>query len=135
MENKVVLITGASSGMGESTAVHLASVGYRRLALVARREAVLNRIADECRAAGAKDVLVIPADLATKEGAVECVTKTVEHFNRENTQFAYSIDRSIYRLPKLFSSLLRARRVHLQCGNERSGRDQAQPHRGLHGHI
>jgi len=34
LEDKVVLISGGGSGMGEAIAVHLAQKGYRKLALV-----------------------------------------------------------------------------------------------------
>ena len=54
MENikgKVVVITGASSGLGESTARHLASLGAS-VVLGARRLEKLNKIVDEIRSAG-----------------------------------------------------------------------------------
>ena len=38
MEDKVVIITGASSGIGAAVAIHFCKIGYRKLALVARRE-------------------------------------------------------------------------------------------------
>ena len=36
MEDKVVLITGASSGIGAGTAEHFAKIGYKKIAIVAR---------------------------------------------------------------------------------------------------
>ncbi len=47
-----VLITGASSGIGRALALHYASIGVV-LFLCARNEARLQRVADDCRAAGA----------------------------------------------------------------------------------
>ena len=80
MEEKVVLITGASSGIGEGAAVHLAKIGYRKLSLVARREARLEEVATRCRKHGATDVLVLPIDLSTRSGAIQAVKETVDHF-------------------------------------------------------
>lgn len=51
---KVVWITGASQGLGEELALHLASLGAR-LILSSRREATLKSVCDAAKAAGAAD--------------------------------------------------------------------------------
>lgn len=61
-EKKAVLITGASSGIGKATAIHLDSVGYRTV-LVARRKDALSEVAASLSA----DTLCIPYDLQDLE--------------------------------------------------------------------
>src|SRR5687768_10387172 len=58
---KVVMITGASSGIGRGLAVQIASRGAK-LGLVARRVEVLNEVVREIKAAGG-DALALPADV------------------------------------------------------------------------
>ncbi|MGH9338820.1 MAG: SDR family NAD(P)-dependent oxidoreductase [Acidobacteriota bacterium] len=76
MENMKVLVTGASSGIGEATAYAFSASGSD-LFLVARREERLARIAQECRKRGAGQALYRPHDLSLAgEGAVvvrECL--------------------------------------------------------------
>lgn len=55
IKDKVVIITGASSGIGEATAKLLASQGAK-IVLGARREDRLEQIADEIAAAGGEAV-------------------------------------------------------------------------------
>ena len=55
--NKVVMITGASSGIGRGIALEIAARGAN-LGLLARREELLNEIADQARAQGVKAISV-----------------------------------------------------------------------------
>jgi len=59
----VVVVTGASSGIGEATALRAARDGHR-LVLVARREEVLDDVAARCRRAGAVAAVVEPTDVS-----------------------------------------------------------------------
>jgi len=77
----VVVITGASSGIGLATAYAFAEQGAR-LVLSARGETALRRAEKECLARGAGGVLVAPADV-TAEDAVDAVgDRAVEAFGR-----------------------------------------------------
>ena len=60
-EDRAALITGASSGIGESIARELARRGYR-LVLVARRAELLDALADELRGRA----MTLPADLSLR---------------------------------------------------------------------
>src|SRR5687768_4132749 len=62
LNNKVIWLTGASSGIGEALANALAKEGAK-LILSARREDELNRIGEKIKQNGA-DYLILPLDLA-----------------------------------------------------------------------
>lgn len=64
-----VLITGASSGIGEALARELHRRGAR-LALAARREAALRQVADACGGA-----VVLPCDVGEAAAAEDCVRR------------------------------------------------------------
>jgi len=68
IEGKVVVITGASSGLGESTARHLARLGAT-VVLGARRKVRLDAIVRDIEASGGK-ALAVTVD-ATKRAEVE----------------------------------------------------------------
>jgi len=51
LEGQVAIVTGASSGLGEATAVRLAGLGAR-VALLARSESGLDRVAARISGAG-----------------------------------------------------------------------------------
>jgi len=78
--NKVVWITGASSGIGEAVAQQLAARGAR-LVLSARGRDALERVATACRAAGAPDVLVLPLDITAYDRMASAVTAVLDHFS------------------------------------------------------
>ena len=72
----VVLVTGASSGIGRAIAMAFGKAGAR-VAVAARRFDLLNETA-----AAIDDCLVIPTDLADESAAIAMVDRTVEHFGR-----------------------------------------------------
>lgn len=80
LKDKVVWITGASSGIGEALARALAAKGAR-LVLSARREEELNKLAVSL-GLGERDVLVLPFDLNDTSAAGGLAARVVNHFGR-----------------------------------------------------
>ena len=80
IEGKVVVITGASSGLGEATARHLASLGAS-VVLGARRLDRLEAIAKEIRAAGGK-AEVAETDVTCPKEVDALIQKAVSSFGR-----------------------------------------------------
>lgn len=80
MTNSVALITGASQGIGQATAVRLAR-DFSSLALVARNRVNLEETANRVREAGA-EALVIDADLGEVSSAQAVVGKTLSAHGR-----------------------------------------------------
>jgi short-subunit dehydrogenase len=76
----VILITGASTGIGEALALHWAKAGHT-LVLVARSEDALKRVAEHCKALGGM-ALVVPADLTIEAQARDAVQRTIDAFGR-----------------------------------------------------
>jgi NADP-dependent 3-hydroxy acid dehydrogenase YdfG len=79
----VALVTGASSGIGETTAVTLARHGAT-VAIAARRKDRLDQLADQIEAAGGR-ALVIEADITDPAQAQEAVQRTVSDLGRLDT--------------------------------------------------
>lgn len=78
LRDKKVLITGASSGIGEGVALRLA--GYRcRIGLAARNTAALEQVAEKVRACGGQ-AIVLQTDVADAEQCRRAVEATVAAF-------------------------------------------------------
>jgi NAD(P)-dependent dehydrogenase (short-subunit alcohol dehydrogenase family) len=76
---RVVLVTGASSGIGRATALALARSGAR-LALAARREELLTELSAEVVAAGGES-LVVPTDVLDSDQLQRLVERTVQQWD------------------------------------------------------
>jgi NAD(P)-dependent dehydrogenase (short-subunit alcohol dehydrogenase family) len=80
VKDKVVVITGASAGIGRSTALEFAERGAS-VVLVARRAEALDDLARECEDAGGR-ALAAPADVTDEEALRDVVRRSVERFGR-----------------------------------------------------
>lgn len=82
LAKQVILITGASSGIGAALAEILASqyTGIR-LILAARNQSRLEEVATKCREHDA-EVLIIPTDLAQVEQVKSLAEKSIAHYGR-----------------------------------------------------
>jgi len=86
LDGTVALITGASSGIGEATALALSAQGASA-AIIARRRDRLDDLAGRINAASG-DVLVIEADVTDEAAARAAVASTVQRFGRLDTVVA-----------------------------------------------
>ena len=84
-ENKVVWITGASSGIGEATAYAFANEGAK-LILSARREEELLRVKKATGLPDA-DVFVLPIDVEKSEEIEPKAQQAIQHFGRIDVLF------------------------------------------------
>jgi NADP-dependent 3-hydroxy acid dehydrogenase YdfG len=83
LDGTVALITGASSGIGEATALALAAQGAA-VALAARRKERLEQLAKAITGAGGR-TLVIETDVTDKAQAQAAVERTVAELGRLDT--------------------------------------------------
>jgi NADP-dependent 3-hydroxy acid dehydrogenase YdfG len=83
--DKVVIVTGASSGIGEGTAIAFAKEGAKTV-LVSRSKDKLEKVADEIRRFN-PNVLVIPTDVSSRDQVRHMVRKVIETYGRIDILF------------------------------------------------
>jgi short-subunit dehydrogenase len=76
MSDRVVVVTGASSGIGAALAIVLAQAGAS-VVIVARRHDALSRVAAQCNGRA----LVISADMTKRSEVRRVVSESIEKFN------------------------------------------------------
>lgn len=85
LQNKVVMVTGASRGLGKALTLACAEEGAS-LVLSARNPDSLDPVAEEARDAGV-EVLAIPADVSRGAHVEKLVNEAVERFGRVDVLF------------------------------------------------
>ncbi|MHB8865891.1 MAG: SDR family oxidoreductase [Pirellulaceae bacterium] len=83
LSEQVVVITGASSGIGRDTAIELAKRGTR-LVLAARDDQALGRVAEEVERLGGR-VLTVVTDVGEWDQVERLAQEAVTHFGRIDT--------------------------------------------------
>ena len=78
-DSPIVLLTGASSGIGAALAVELARARKARIALLARREEMLAEVVRQIIDAGG-EAIAFPCDVVDAEAVAEVVAQVSEQF-------------------------------------------------------
>jgi short-subunit dehydrogenase len=81
IRGRVVVVTGASSGIGRATALAFAEAKAKGVVLAARREDALEDLARQVEKAGSR-ALVVPVDVADEDEVRELADRAVEEFGR-----------------------------------------------------
>lgn len=79
-DNKVVIITGASSGIGRGAAEYISSLGAS-IVIVGRNEKGLNETASKCTKL---KTLIVVADVTKQEDRVKIIDETIKKFGKIN---------------------------------------------------
>lgn len=79
-DNKVVIVTGASSGIGRACAIEFAKNGYS-VVLSARNLDTLKKAEEKCNNEGGSH-LIVKADVSIESDCKNIVDKCIEHFGR-----------------------------------------------------
>ena len=80
LKDKVVILTGASSGIGEATALRFSEEGAK-VVIVARSEDKLNKIVDRASEFPG-EVIAIAGDVSKQEDVEKLVNKTIDTYGR-----------------------------------------------------
>lgn len=79
--SKIVLITGASSGIGAATAIHFSKLGAK-LALTGRNLVNLQHVADQCEQSFSLKPFLVTGDLTNEDDTKRILNSTISHYNQ-----------------------------------------------------
>jgi 3-oxoacyl-[acyl-carrier protein] reductase len=112
IKDKIIIITGASKGIGKTTAIKLANAGAK-LVLNSRKIVDLQKLEKEL---GASDYLLFEGDVSDEKTCIRLVDETVKKYGRVDVlinnaaQFAFGkvIDLSLNDFDRVINTNLRA---------------------------
>lgn len=81
LQNKVIIVTGASSGIGAQCAIDCSKMGAKVI-LVARNEERLRQILEQCEEPSRH--MILPLDLSSSEGLKEIIKNAVSKMGKIN---------------------------------------------------
>lgn len=84
LKDKVALITGGDSGIGQAVAVHFAREGANVAIVYTEREEVDAQKTKELVEAEGREILLLPGDLRKPDFCEKVVESTVQHFGKLN---------------------------------------------------
>jgi NAD(P)-dependent dehydrogenase (short-subunit alcohol dehydrogenase family) len=80
LAGNVVLVTGASIGIGREIALRFAAAGCRLALTYFEHRAEAEEVAERCREAGSPDVLAVSLQLADEDSQCTLLERVVDHF-------------------------------------------------------
>ena len=81
LENKVIIVTGASSGIGAQCAIDCSKMGAK-VVLVARNEERLKQTLEQCEEPSRH--MILPLDLSSSDGLKEAIKDVVAKVGKIN---------------------------------------------------
>jgi len=98
LNNKVVVLTGATSGLGKATALRIATRGAL-IVVAGRRQQQGEAVAAAAIAAGAKDALFVQTDITSENDVAALFQKTKDKFGGVDAVF---VNAGVFKQDKLF---------------------------------
>lgn len=86
LTDKVIVVTGATSGLGEAAAYEIARQGAK-VVISGRREDRGKAVAEKIKKEGNSNVLFVPGDITKEEDIASLMATTVKHFGRLDGAF------------------------------------------------